>query len=91
MELSERCIAQLEQEGFVHIYEWQEESGSLFNDRVHTMPTALYITEGSVDITLQGITKTLSTGERLDIPPGIPYSTVAGPNGCQYVAGEHIT
>jgi glyoxylate utilization-related uncharacterized protein len=90
MELSERCIAQLEQEGFVHIYEWQEGPNDRFSDRVHTMPTALYISEGSVEITLQGITKTLRTGERLDIPEGIPYSTVAGPSGCQYVAGEHI-
>lgn len=90
MELSERCIAQLEQEGFVHIYEWQEEPGSRFDNRVHDMPTAVYVTEGSAELTLQGSTKTLRTGERLDIEAGVPYSTVAGPTGCQYVAGEHI-
>jgi len=90
MELSERCIAQLEAEGFVHIYEWQDAPNSAFTDHQHSSPAALYVTEGTVIITQSGVTHALRTGDRLDIPSNTPYATAAGPTGCQYVLGERI-
>jgi len=90
MELSERCIATLEKEGFPHVYEWQDKPGTVYPEHSHQDKVTLFITEGSVDLTIADVTHSLRTGDRFDVPPGLPHSALVGPQGCQYVVGEMI-
>jgi glyoxylate utilization-related uncharacterized protein len=90
MELSERCIAQLEKEGWPHIYEWQDKSGAVYEEHEHDGKVVLLITEGAIDFTIDGVTHHLKTGDRMDVPPHTPHSAVVGPEGVQYVVGEEI-
>lgn len=90
MELSERCIATLEKEGFPYVYEWQDKPGTVYAEHSHQDKVTLFITEGSIELAIRGETKQLKTGDRFDVPPGVPHSAVVGPQGCQYVVGEMI-
>jgi hypothetical protein len=90
MELSELCIAQLEKESWPNIYEWQDKPGAVYAECGHKGKVVLLITDGSMEFTLACETKTLRTGDRMDIPSGTPHSAVVGPTGCQYVIGEEI-
>jgi len=96
MELSERCIAQLEKEGFEHIYEWQDTPGTVYEEHSHEGKVTLFVTEGSIELTLgsadspERTTITLRTGDRFDVPPRSPHSALVGPQGVQFVVGEEI-
>jgi quercetin dioxygenase-like cupin family protein len=90
MELSERCIQTLEKEGFLHVYEWQDKPGTVYPEHSHQDRVTIFITEGSIDFTILGVTHLLRTGDRFDVPPGAPHSAVVGLQGCQYVVGEMI-
>ena len=90
MELSERCIAQLEKEGWPHIYEWSDPPGTAYAEHHHADKVAIFITEGSLELTLAGQVHQLRTGDRFDVPPQVPHTAVVGPNGCQYVVGEVV-
>ncbi len=90
MELSERCISQLEKENWPYIYEWQDKAGTAYPLHSHQGKVVIFITEGSIDFTIDGQTKTLRTGDRFDVLPHVPHSAVVGPAGCQFVVGEEI-
>ena len=90
MELSERCIAQLEKENWPYIYEWQDKPGTVYPEHGHQGKVVLYITEGSIDLTIGGTTHHLKTGDRFDVPPQTIHSAVVGSMGAQYVVGEEI-
>ncbi len=90
MELSERCIQILEKEGFPFVYEWSDKAGTVYKEHSHQDKVVIFITEGSIDFTIDGQIKTLKAGDRLNIPPHSPHSAVVGPSGCQYVVGEMI-
>jgi quercetin dioxygenase-like cupin family protein len=90
MELSERCIETLEKEGFRYVYEWQDKPGTVYPEHSHRDKVAIFITEGLVDLTIAGTTRTLRTGDRFDVPPGVPHTAKVGPYGCQYVVGEMV-
>lgn len=90
MELSERCIATLEKEGFPHIYEWQDAPDTVYPEHVHQDKVAIFITEGSLELTIDGKTHSLRPGDRFDVPPKTSHSAVVGSQGCQYVVGEMI-
>ena len=90
MELSERCIAQLEKEGWPHIYEWSDPPGTTYPEHSHADKVVIFITEGSLQLTIGGLEHDLRTGDRFDIPPQTPHAAAVGPDGCQMVVGEMI-
>lgn len=90
MELSERCIQTLENEGFVSVYEWSDPPGTVYGEHVHQGPVTIFVTEGGVVMRIGSETKELRAGDRCDVPVGTPHSAVVGPEGCQYVVGEMI-
>lgn len=90
MELSERCIKILEKEGFPSVHEWQDKPNTIYSSHQHQGRVTIFITEGSLKLTIEGVTHTLRTGDRFDIPPQTEHSAVVGPEGCQYVVGEMI-
>ena len=81
MELSERCIAQLENEGFEKIYEEKWSAGTELP--IFSAGTVLLVTEGS-----------LTNAEEEILMPGDRHrycensQLVTGPHGCQVVIGE---
>lgn len=90
MELSERCIQALEKEGWPHVYEWSDAAGTEYPEHSHQDKVAIFITEGSLSVHINGETKELQAGDRLDIPPNVAHSVMVGPQGCQFVIGEMI-
>lgn len=90
MELSERCIQALEKEGFPYVYEWSDKSGAVYPEHTHQDKVTMFVTEGSIELTINGQSHSLKAGDRFNIPPQTPHSAIVGPNGCQYVVGEMI-
>jgi quercetin dioxygenase-like cupin family protein len=90
MELSERCIAALEKEGFAYVYETQDAPGAIYEEHTHENKVTLFVTEGSFEITLPTGVKILIAGDRIDIPRSVPYSALVGAYGCQLVVGEMV-
>jgi quercetin dioxygenase-like cupin family protein len=90
MELSERCIATLEKEGFEHIYEWQDTAGTIYSEHSHAGKVTLFITDGSIELTIYKQIHVLKTGDRFDVSPHTSHSAIIGPNGVQFVVGEEI-
>ncbi len=84
MELSERCIAQLEKEGYETVYEEQLTAGESFPTPEND--TSLFVTEGS--LLVEGLaTIVLRAGDRYR-PQADVISIHAGDQGCQLVIGE---
>lgn len=90
MELSERYIAQLEKEGFLHIYEWQDAPGTVYPTHAHVGKVTIFVTDGSVLFDLNGEKKEIKAPARFDVPVGVNHSTVVGPQGAIYIVGEEI-
>lgn len=42
----------LEQEGFKHVYEWEDEPGTMYPAHSHKGPVSMYITQGSIVLDL---------------------------------------
>ena len=79
---------QLHDEGFSHIFVWQDGSDAHYPDHTHASETAHIILEGEMTLTTGGKTRTFSTGERCDVPAGAIHSARMGPHGCRYLIGE---
>jgi len=90
MELSERYIQQLENEGFPFVYDWMDPAGAVYEEHEHKDKVTLIITDGSIDMTVDGTSFTLSAHDRYDVPPQTKHSAVVGPRGCGFVVGEMI-
>ncbi|MBX2866477.1 hypothetical protein KTR10_00745 [Candidatus Kaiserbacteria bacterium] len=90
MELSERYIQKLEDEGFSHVCDEQDDPGKIYKEHECQNKVSLIITDGSLEVILDNEVKRLSTHDRLDIHPQTKLSAVVGPEGCGYVVGEMI-
>ncbi|MBY0309678.1 hypothetical protein K2Q16_00840 [Patescibacteria group bacterium] len=88
MELSERCIQTLENEGFSSVYEESRSPAEQFILPLSEKPITVMVTEGSLLIQEGNETKELLPGDRHDGVSPVPYPATAGPAGCQYVVGE---
>jgi mannose-6-phosphate isomerase-like protein (cupin superfamily) len=88
----ETIIKQLHQEGFPHVYTWQDTAGVTYPQHAHKGSVCLFITSGSVIFTFPETNeqKTVSVGERFDVPVGVPHTAVVGSEGCGYIVGEMI-
>lgn len=79
----------LEAEGFPIVYEWFDEPNTKYPLHKHQGKVSFYVLDGTVTFT-DGIKKTISTFERIDVPPDIEHSAIVGPQGCRYVVGQEI-
>ena len=80
---------QLRQEGFLHVYEWQDGPNTFYADHTHAVDTAHIILDGEMTLTCGGSTATYVAGERPpDVPAGAVHSARMGPRGCRYLIGE---
>jgi quercetin dioxygenase-like cupin family protein len=90
MELSERFMHTLEAEGFVHVYEWQDAPGKIYEPHVHTDKVSFCVTDGSITFDFGDYTHTVHGNERFDVPIGKKHSAVVGPQGVIYIVGEMV-
>ena len=79
---------QLQSEGFLHTYVWQDGPHAFYPDHTHAAETAHIILDGEMTLTHDGVTRTYATGERCDIPARAAHSARMGPRGCRYLVGE---
>jgi mannose-6-phosphate isomerase-like protein (cupin superfamily) len=80
---------QLRDEGFRHVYVWQDGPYASYPDHTHAVDTAHIILDGEMTLTCGGSTRTYAAGERPpDVPAGAVHSARMGPRGCRYVIGE---
>ena len=80
---------QLREEGFRHVYLWQDGPHASYPDHRHPVDTAHIILEGEMTLTCGGSTNTYAAGQRPpDVPAGAMHSARMGPRGCRYVIGE---
>jgi len=80
---------QLRQEGFRHVFTWQDGPGAFYPDHTHPVDTAHVILDGEMTLTCGGTSNTCTAGERPpDVPAGAVHSARMGPQGCRYVVGE---
>ena len=86
----EALIQKLKDEGFVHVYEWQDEPHTIYEEYAHNGAVTLYILNGNVTLNFEDGKVELYEGDRFDVPVVKKHSAVVGPNGCAYIVGEMI-
>jgi mannose-6-phosphate isomerase-like protein (cupin superfamily) len=80
---------QLRDEGFRHVYVWQDGPHASYPDHTHAVDTAHIILEGEMTLTCDGAARTYVAGERPpDVPANAVHSARMGPRGCRYIIGE---
>jgi len=79
---------QLIQEGYVHLYVWEDGPNVDYPEHQHRAESAHIILNGEMSMTLNGETKIYRAGERFDLPAGVRHSAKTGPHGCRYLIGE---
>jgi mannose-6-phosphate isomerase-like protein (cupin superfamily) len=79
---------QLQREGYLHTYVWQDGPDAFYADHTHATETAHIILDGEMALTQGGETHTYGVGERCDVPAGAVHSAKMGPRGCKYLIGE---
>ena len=81
-------VSQLKREGFTHTYVWEDGPNVRYGNHTHAMKTAHIILQGEMTLTMNGVSKTYSMGERCDVPADTVHAAVMGPQGCRYLIGE---
>jgi len=79
---------QLQSEGFLHTYVWQDGPNASYPNHTHTTETAHIILDGEMTLTQAGAARTYAAGERCDVSAGAMHSARMGPRGCRYLIGE---
>ena len=79
---------QLHEEGFKRIYVWEDGPGVHYPDHTHDTLSAHIILDGEIAVTIEGMTRTYTAGERFDVDPETVHSARMGPKGCRYLIGE---
>jgi quercetin dioxygenase-like cupin family protein len=80
--------AQLQRQGFLHVYVWEDGPNRRYADHTHAEETAHIILSGEMMLTLNGKSRAYRAGERCDVPANAVHSAVMGPRGCRYLIGE---
>jgi quercetin dioxygenase-like cupin family protein len=90
MELSERCMKTLENEGFASVFEWTDPARTEYPEHAHEGKVSLFVTDGSITFDFEGTLKVLKAGDRFDVPTGKLHSAIVGDRGWVVVVGEEF-
>jgi len=73
-------------------YVWANTPNFRYPPRSHGYAKTLYCVQGTVEIAFPHTHRrvTLRSGDRIDLPRGVRYSTIIGPSGAQCVEGSHV-
>ncbi len=77
----------LREEGFRHVYVWQDGPNVSYPDHAHDETTAHIILDGEMTITSEGKNQIYKSGERFDVPSRTVHSAKMGLQGCRYLIG----
>lgn len=80
----------LADEGFPHIYEWHDESGTEYPVHSHEGSVSMYILKGELTFWFGEEKKVLKEGDRFDVPVGKEHTAKVGEYGCTFLVGEMI-
>jgi quercetin dioxygenase-like cupin family protein len=83
----EAVIAALEAEGLL-VTEWWDDPGASYEAHVHPHAEVRVVLEGSMTIVVDGRTRDLRPGDRIDLAPGQEHAAVVGADGVRYLAGS---
>jgi mannose-6-phosphate isomerase-like protein (cupin superfamily) len=73
----------LHKEGFHHVYEWHDGPNTEYPKHAHIGRVTLFVVKGDVTFTFSdSTTKTISSGQRFDVPVGQEHTAKVGQNGC---------
>ena len=87
--MDERQLSlQLQREGCIRTYVWQDAPNAFYPDHTHETDTAHIIPSGEMTLCMNGHDATYREGERCDVSAGAVHSARIGPNGCRYLIGE---
>ena len=78
----------LHDDGFSHVYVWQDGPNAAYPDHTHATETAHIILDGEMTLASGGISRAYKSGERCDVPTNEVHSAKMGPRGCRYLIGE---
>lgn len=79
---------ELQREGFLRTYVWQDGPGAYYGEHTHEQETAHIILEGHMTLGQAGASHTYGPGERCDVAAGVVHWARMGPSGCRYLIGE---
>jgi quercetin dioxygenase-like cupin family protein len=79
---------ELENEGFVHTFVWQDGPNAFYSDHTHAAETTHIILDGEMTLAQENAAKTFGVGERCDVPAGAVHAARMVPRGCRYLVGE---
>jgi hypothetical protein len=80
---------QLQADGFGTPFLWFDMPNYEYPKHIHQGKVSFYIIHGSVTFS-GGIEKTVSIGERMDVPVGVYHTAITGSEGCVYLVGQEI-
>jgi quercetin dioxygenase-like cupin family protein len=84
-------IAQLKKEGFLIVYEWHDEPGTIYESHSHKGAVSFYVTKGSVHFEFaDGKKVSVKEGDRMNVPIGVAHTAIVGEEGCDYIVGQMI-
>ena len=84
----ERIKKQLTQEGYTHIFLWEDAPNTHHPYHTHHHDTAHVIIDGSIEVEKSdGQCTTYTEGDRFDVLAGVQHYAIAGENGCTYLIG----
>lgn len=86
----DQMIATLKQDGFAHIYEWRDAPGTEYPAHAHKGKVSFFITEGEIEMNVDGKITLVKAGDRMNVPVGISHTAKVGDEGCVFVVGEEI-
>lgn len=85
----EEYTKQLKSEGFPLVYIWEDEANTVYEEHSHKGKVSFYVLEGEVSFS-GGITSTVRSGERIDVPINVLHSAKVGGAGCRYLVGQEL-
>ncbi len=78
-------------EGFKHIFEWEDAPNTTYEEHTHQDRVTMFILNGGVTFIFEnGEIKSLQTGDRYNVTPQRKHTAIVGPGGCSYMVGEMI-
>ena len=79
---------QLQEEGFTHIFVWEDGPNAFYADHTHAGLTAHIVLHGEMTLSMHGKVETFGAAQRCDVPAGATHSARMGSQGCRYLVGE---
>lgn len=86
----EKLKKKLEEDGFVHIYEWHDDPYTEYPSHKHKGRVGMHILKGEITFSFINETIILSQGDYFEVPINVEHTAKVGDHGCHFLVGEMI-